>query len=312
MGAAHGVGIAPVGSRGCLFKLLIYVNVQRRPFEVCASQMQQRDDMFTAVTHDFEVISRSNPGEFRRIAALVRDYNKEALAFDGSPCKSGWSRFFYYIDYAYSFPGATPYIWLIHFKLSEIYASLAVMLSAYIGCSCAFLIGRRLVGSNIGGLLMLAGLILTTRFFPDRGISLQYNLLAFPLMYAGQVLAVPESGGSHRRIFSWKWGAALVLFGAISVITLFGLPVIIKMWALAVALLTAAVMVMQWNRRALIRAALVLIAVFAFRLPYYSFSGKLLRPVSGASWPDLDSAARAKVRFSGRLPQRRGGRIRIR
>jgi len=271
-------------------KILIYPNVNRRPFEVCDSQQKQRDEMFARVTPGFEGAVRPISEEYKRITALVRVYNREATSFYYSDCKAGWARYFYYIDYAYSFPGATPYVWLIRqFGLTEIYVSLAVMLGAYIGCCCAFLEGRKILGSNLGGLLTLAGLAFAAKYFSYGGIGLQYDLLAFPLMYAGQLLAASSADGKRLRTPSWRWFAGLILFAVFSVITLFGLPVIIKLWATAVAVVVTAVLLMRRNRNAVMQAAVVVIVLLACRFPYSSFSEKLLRPVSA-----LDSAQGAE------------------
>ena len=235
-------------------RLRIYNNVNGRPFESCPSEEQQRNELFESMQPKVHALLQQNTHEPQRIAALLALYNREAATFYRAPCRAGWVRRFDFMDYSYSFPGATPYIWLFRvFGLTEIYVSLWLMAAAYIGYWSAFLIGRAILRSNLGGLLVIAGIEIACRGLSRTGNDVLYMLLAFPLMLAGQLL-VAEDPQEDRADSPFPWWrmilhpwwriAGLVLFGLFSILCLFGLPIIIKMYAPVVAASVALVAVL--------------------------------------------------------------------
>ncbi|MBZ5636443.1 MAG: hypothetical protein LAO55_25240 [Acidobacteriia bacterium] len=239
-------------------RLRIYNNVNGRPFESCPSEEQQRTELFERMQPKVHDLLQKHTHEPQRIAALLAFYNRETTTFYRAPCRAGWVRRFDFMDYSYSFPGATPYIWLFRvFGLTEIYVSLWLMAAAYIGYWSAFLIGSAILRSNLGGLLVIAGIEIACRGLSRTGNDVLYMLLAFPLMLAGQLLIAedPDENPADSPLPWWRialrpwWRmAGLVLFGVFSVLCLFGLPIIIKMYAPVVAASVALIAVLQRTR----------------------------------------------------------------
>lgn len=250
--------------------LHVFSGVQGRPTETCDTFEARHAGVVAAIQAEASTAGDAGwlSGTLTTLGAI--DERVRGL-FLTRPDESCWKEF---ADYAYfqgGFPADARYIWAIgRLGLSTAHVALALIVGAWAGLLCLFLIARRLSGSSLVGLATVSLNAAIWRWWDFPVGNSLFVLNCFVPLYLAMRLATPPQEG---RLTGAKLIAAeialIACFVPSAFLQGFFSPFTHRVNGTLAIIAILTVGLLQMNRRVLARGAAVLIAVTLLNVPFY-------------------------------------------
>lgn len=258
----------------------VYSALQGHPTEVCEAFDARQPPVLDGIKAALVAIKAGTSFEALRIARLIGVYDRDVRALYLTPpaSPSCWKEEANTAYFQAGFPIDAPFIWSMRrLGTSTIHVTAALMLGSWLGLVCLFLVARRLTGSAILGMLTVAlGQYVWNAWTISGGGSF-FVFNAFVPMYAGQLLcsSAPIVAARHWAVRWAAEGLLIALVALHSLLQIFVYPFTHRLNATVVLVIVAGCGLALWDRRVLVRAAVLAVALYAVMQPYYRSSKTL-------------------------------------
>ncbi len=249
--------------------LHVYSGVQGRPTETCDTFAARHASVIEQIRLE---ASHASQGVLAGPIATVRIFDRRMRElFLTRPDESCWKEFEDYAYFQSGFPADARYIWTFaRLGLSTVHVAFALIVGAWAGLVCLFLIARRLSGSSLVGLatVILNAAVWEWWRFPVGNYLFVLNCFV-PMFVAMRLATPPADGGlSGGRLLALEV-ALIAAFVPHAFLQGFVFPFTHRVNGTLAVIVILAVGLLRLDKRVIARGAVILIAVALLNAPFY-------------------------------------------